>query len=268
MGDTSRLEALAADPGGRGRQRPPARGRRAAVDPRRGAGPAARGRAARRRRHRGGGAARRWRRTRGRIYRDAQIADGSFRVQGLGRFRINLHRERGRAAAALRALPARVPRLSTLGLPRERRAPDAPAARPRPHRRSDRIGQDDDAGGARRRDQPARRPAHRHHRGSDRVRAPASLRRRGAGRDRRRRAGLSDGAARLAAPGARRHRRRRDARSGDDADRAGGGRDRAPGAVDRAHDRRGVDGRAASPTRFPTSGRTRSGRSCRWRWPP
>jgi twitching motility protein PilT len=52
-----------------------------------------------------------------RIYRDAQIADGSFRVQGLGRFRINLHRERGRAAAALRALPAKVPRLSTLGLP-------------------------------------------------------------------------------------------------------------------------------------------------------
>jgi twitching motility protein PilT len=52
-----------------------------------------------------------------RIYRDAQIADGSFRVQGLGRFRINLHRERGRAAAALRALPARVPRLATLGLP-------------------------------------------------------------------------------------------------------------------------------------------------------
>jgi twitching motility protein PilT len=51
------------------------------------------------------------------IYRDAHIADGSFRVQGLGRFRINLHRERGRAAAALRALPARVPRLSTLGLP-------------------------------------------------------------------------------------------------------------------------------------------------------
>jgi twitching motility protein PilT len=52
-----------------------------------------------------------------RIYRQAQIADGSFRVQGLGRFRINLHRERGRAAAALRALPARVPRLATLGLP-------------------------------------------------------------------------------------------------------------------------------------------------------
>src|SRR6185295_1702536 len=52
-----------------------------------------------------------------RIYRQALIADGSFRAQGFGRFRINLHRERGRAAAALRALPSRVPRLSTLGLP-------------------------------------------------------------------------------------------------------------------------------------------------------
>jgi len=52
-----------------------------------------------------------------RIYRQAQIADGSFRVNGLGRFRINLHRERGRAAAAVRALPSRVPRLASLGLP-------------------------------------------------------------------------------------------------------------------------------------------------------
>jgi len=52
-----------------------------------------------------------------RIYRQAQIADSSFRVQGLGRFRINLHRERGRAAVAVRALPARVPRLASLNLP-------------------------------------------------------------------------------------------------------------------------------------------------------
>src|SRR5215472_7688759 len=52
-----------------------------------------------------------------RLYRQAQIADSSFRVQGRGRYRINLHRERGRAAAAVRALPARVPRLATLGLP-------------------------------------------------------------------------------------------------------------------------------------------------------
>src|SRR3954469_2545747 len=52
-----------------------------------------------------------------RIYRESLIADGSFRVQGLGRYRINLHRERGRAAATVRALPVRVPRLATLGLP-------------------------------------------------------------------------------------------------------------------------------------------------------
>jgi twitching motility protein PilT len=52
-----------------------------------------------------------------RIYRDAHIVDASFRIGGVGRFRINLHRERGRAAAAVRLLPSRVPRLNTLGLP-------------------------------------------------------------------------------------------------------------------------------------------------------
>ena len=50
-------------------------------------------------------------------YRAGGIADASYRLSGGGRFRINLHRERGRAAAAIRALPARVPRLDTLGLP-------------------------------------------------------------------------------------------------------------------------------------------------------
>jgi twitching motility protein PilT len=52
-----------------------------------------------------------------RQYREHQIADASYRLMGLGRFRVNLHRERGRAAAAVRMLPARVPRLSTLDLP-------------------------------------------------------------------------------------------------------------------------------------------------------
>jgi twitching motility protein PilT len=51
------------------------------------------------------------------LYRDARAADASFRMSGVGRFRINLHRERGRAAAAIRLLPVRVPRLATLGLP-------------------------------------------------------------------------------------------------------------------------------------------------------
>jgi type II secretory ATPase GspE/PulE/Tfp pilus assembly ATPase PilB-like protein len=52
-----------------------------------------------------------------RLYRDAGIADGSFRVPELGRFRINLHHERGRPAAAIRRLPSIVPRFSTLNLP-------------------------------------------------------------------------------------------------------------------------------------------------------
>ncbi len=52
-----------------------------------------------------------------RQYRDGGIADASFRVTGLGRFRVNLHRERGRAAAAIRALPVRAPRLDALSLP-------------------------------------------------------------------------------------------------------------------------------------------------------
>jgi twitching motility protein PilT len=52
-----------------------------------------------------------------RRYDETKIADASLKVPGLGRFRINLHHERGRAAATIRALPARVPRLGTLNLP-------------------------------------------------------------------------------------------------------------------------------------------------------
>src|SRR5438552_3708846 len=50
-------------------------------------------------------------------YAKESVADVSYKVRGLGRFRINLHRERGRAAAAIRALPSEPPRLASLGLP-------------------------------------------------------------------------------------------------------------------------------------------------------
>ena len=50
-------------------------------------------------------------------YRQTQIADSSYRVEGLGRFRINLHHERGRAAATVRALPTKIPTLDELHLP-------------------------------------------------------------------------------------------------------------------------------------------------------
>ena len=51
------------------------------------------------------------------LYRERLIADSSYRVEGLGRFRINLHREPGRAAAAIRVLPSKVPALRELNLP-------------------------------------------------------------------------------------------------------------------------------------------------------
>jgi twitching motility protein PilT len=51
------------------------------------------------------------------LYRETGIADSSYRIEGVGRFRINIHRERGRAAAAIRALPTRVPALQELHLP-------------------------------------------------------------------------------------------------------------------------------------------------------
>ena len=47
-------------------------------------------------------------------YRSGEAVDLAFRIGGLGRFRMNLHRERGRAAAAIRALPTRIPRLPDL----------------------------------------------------------------------------------------------------------------------------------------------------------
>jgi twitching motility protein PilT len=48
-------------------------------------------------------------------YRDGGSVDLAFKLPPLGRFRMNLHRERGRAAAAIRALPARLPALTELG---------------------------------------------------------------------------------------------------------------------------------------------------------
>lgn len=52
-----------------------------------------------------------------RAFRDAGIADASIRLPQVGRFRVNLHFERGRAAAVIRMLPSVVPRLASLNLP-------------------------------------------------------------------------------------------------------------------------------------------------------
>src|SRR5437868_2785206 len=50
-------------------------------------------------------------------YRSEGYADSSLRLERLGRFRINLHHERGRPAATIRSLPLTPPRLSELALP-------------------------------------------------------------------------------------------------------------------------------------------------------
>lgn len=52
-----------------------------------------------------------------RQYDERGVTDASIKRAGLGRFRVNLHHERGRAAATVRALPTKVPPLSALNLP-------------------------------------------------------------------------------------------------------------------------------------------------------
>jgi twitching motility protein PilT len=53
----------------------------------------------------------------GSMYRNTGVTDSSYSIDGCARFRINLHRERGQAAAAIRALPSKVPALGELHLP-------------------------------------------------------------------------------------------------------------------------------------------------------
>jgi twitching motility protein PilT len=52
-------------------------------------------------------------------YRQRGYADASLRHGAHGRFRVNLHRERGQPAATIRALPLKPPELSELGVPQK-----------------------------------------------------------------------------------------------------------------------------------------------------
>ena len=202
-----------------------------------------------------------------RAFTGGAAVDARLRT-GVGRFRVNLHRERGRAAAAIRVLPSAAAAAGRTEPAARRRGAVTHPARPGARRRRHRRGQDHDAGRARRRDQPARRASTS---SPSKIRSSTSTAHqrvdRRAGRDRHRRARLPDGAAGRGAPGARRHRRRRDARPRDDADRAGRRRDRPRRLLERAHDRRGVDRRRGSPTPSRRSGSPPSARIWRWRWP-
>ena len=201
-----------------------------------------------------------------RQYRDTGIADGSYRSLELGRFRINLHRERGRAAAAIRRLPAAVPRLATLGLP------PSVESLSRLARGLVLIGGPTGSGKTTTVAALVNEINHRDARHIITIEDPIEYEHphRGClieqveiGIDA---PGFPHGAARGSSTGARHHRRRRDARSGDDADCADGGRNGTPGVFEPAHDRRRVDGGAHRGLVSRPSARTRSGRNWRWRW--
>ena len=51
------------------------------------------------------------------LFHERGISDAAIKIPGLGRFRVNLHTERGRPAAVVRRLPTRVPSFTSLNLP-------------------------------------------------------------------------------------------------------------------------------------------------------
>ena len=50
-------------------------------------------------------------------FQQAKSLDKSLSIKGLGRFRVNLYRQRGNIAAAIRLIPAHIPSVTELGLP-------------------------------------------------------------------------------------------------------------------------------------------------------
>ena len=51
------------------------------------------------------------------LYRQQKELDLSYNVEGLARFRVNVHQQRGSIAAALRRIPLKIPSFKELGLP-------------------------------------------------------------------------------------------------------------------------------------------------------
>ena len=137
--------------------------------------------------------------------------DLAYSVAGLGRFRCNAFQQRGTIGMIFRVIPLRRATVDELALP--------PILKPSPPRNGDssssrdhRQRQEHDARSAHRRDQLDAHGAHHDRRGPDRVSAPRQPFDRQPARDRRRYHVVLERAAQRAAPGPRRHPRRRDAR--------------------------------------------------------
>ena len=171
-------------------------------------------------------------------FRAEREVDFSYSIPGLARFRVNAFVQRGSISLVCRAIPFQIKSVdgaaAAAGDRRDRRR----GARPDPADRHHRLGQVDDARGDDRPHQLALREAHRHDRGPGRVPAPRQAVDHQPARGRRGHRLLRPRAAARAAPGPRRDPDRRDARRGDGAHRAVGGRDRPPRAVDDPHRRR------------------------------
>ena len=161
--------------------------------------------------------------------------DLSHEIAGVARFRINTFRQRGGVSLVARAIPHRIRTIDELALPAVIARARRRAARDHPRHRDDRLRQVDDARGDDRPHQRHARGAHRHDRGSDRVRPPRHALDDQPARGRRRHRLVQARAAARAAPGPGRDPDRRDARRGDRADRDVGRRDRPPRALDDPH---------------------------------
>ena len=169
--------------------------------------------------------------------------DLSYSLAQRTRFRVNVFSQRG----TLRDRPARHPQRDPhgrgAGHPAAAQRDRQRAQRHRAGHRPDRLGQVHDPGRHHQQDQPRQRHPHHHHRGPDRVPAPAHQVDDQPARGRRGHADLRPRPARRAAPGAEGDPGRRDARRGDDRDRPGGRGDGPPRALHAAHHRRRQDHR-------------------------
>ena len=169
--------------------------------------------------------------------RTSNEVDLAYSVPGLGRFRCNVFQQRSTIGIVIRVIPWKVKTVDELMLPPVFKKIADGRARPRARDRHDRQRQEHDA----RRDDRLHqrsRPAH-----VMTIEDPIEYLHRDnldhqPARNRHRHAVVRLRAAQRAAPGSGRHPGRRNARHGDDRDRAPRRRDRPPRLLDAAHPRR------------------------------
>jgi twitching motility protein PilT len=102
-----------------------------------------------------------------RSFKEQGACDLSYSLADVGRFRVNVFKQRGSHAIVMRVIAARIPSLAELNLPSALADVAALQEWNRARHRADRVGQVVHAGGDHRPDQRDAGRAHPHHRGSD-----------------------------------------------------------------------------------------------------